>query len=259
MSRRPTSNRNSRLERRAEREARDPATAVPRARRQRQERQQAAGKSGPSMAVIAAAVGVLALVAILVYAVLQTGNTGSGVPDWREAELDDDPNLPGLYVAPHPGFDGIPDTGDERQHFAPGQVVPICTEAQLEAGELGEPLCYHSNPPTSGPHTTTPQGFTNLTNPAPKENIIHSMEHGGVYIWYNTSDQAAIDLVKRVVDRNTDRRRFVGSTIYTGMEEETIAITAWSRIDKFPVSELTEERLQRFIDEHHKRFNPEGF
>ena len=43
------------------------------------------------------------------------------------------------------------------------------------------------------------------------------------------------------------------------MESDTIAITSWSRIDKFPVSELTKDRLQDFIDDNHKRFNPEGF
>ena len=232
---------------------------MPRARRQRLERQKVAGKGGPSMTMIAAAVGGVAIVAILIYAVVQAGNTGDGVPDWRTAELNDDPNIPGLYVAPHPGFDNEQETGDERQHFNPGQVVPICTQEQIDSGQVGDPLCYTSNPPTSGPHSTTPQGFTNLENPAPKENIIHSMEHGGVYIWYNTTDQAAIDLVKDVVNENTDRRRFVGSTIYTGMEEETIAITSWTRIDKFPVAELTRERLQQFIEENHKRFNPEGF
>jgi len=209
--------------------------------------------------MIAAVAGGLFILAVLVYAVLQTTNTGDAVPDWRQAELDDDPNIPGVYYPPHPGFDGLPETGDERRHFNPGQVVPICTEAQIEAGEVSDPLCYTSNPPTSGPHSTTPQGFTNLENPAPKENVIHSMEHGGVYVWYNTSDQAAIDLIKDVVNENTDRRRFVGSTIYTGMEEETIAITSWTRLDKFSVSELTRERLQVFIEENQKRFNPEGF
>ena len=63
------------------------------------------------------------------------------------------------------------------------------------------------------------------------------MEHGGVYIWYNTDDPDAIKLIKDLVNDNTDRRRFVGSTIYTGMESDTIAITSWSRLDKFPVSE----------------------
>jgi hypothetical protein len=43
------------------------------------------------------------------------------------------------------------------------------------------------------------------------------------------------------------------------MEPNTIAFTAWTRLDKFPVSELTRERLQDFVDAHHKRFNPEGF
>jgi hypothetical protein len=138
-------------------------------------------------------------------------------------------------------------------------VIPSCTQEQIDAGNVSDPLCYTSNPPTSGPHSSTPQGFTNLENPAPKENIVHSMEHGGVFVWYNTTDQDAIDLVKRVVQENDDRRRFVGSTIYTGMEDETIAITSWTRLDKFPVSELTEERLQEFIDANHKRFNPEGF
>lgn len=259
MSRRPTSNRSSRLERRAEREARDPTGTMPRARRQRLERQKVAGKGGPSLAVIAGAIGVAAIIAILVYAVVQTGSTGDGVPDWRKAELNDDPNLPGQYIAPHPGFDNEPETGDERRHFNPGQVVPICTQEQIDSGNVGDPLCYTSNPPTSGPHSVTPQGFTNLENPAPKENILHSMEHGGVYIWYNTTDQAAIDLIKSVVNDNTDRRRFVGSTVYTEMEPETIAITSWTRLDKFPVAELTRERLQQFIDENHKRFNPEGF
>jgi uncharacterized protein DUF3105 len=259
LSRRTTTNRTSRLERRAEREARDISSA-PTARRQRTEHQGGGGGGrGISTTTIAAVLGGLVIVAVIAYAVLQTGNTGDGVPDWQEAQLDDDPNIPGQYIPPHPGFDGQPDTRDDRQHFNPGQVVPICTQEQIDSGQVGDPLCYTSNPPTSGPHSITPQGFTNLENPAPKENIIHSMEHGGVFIWYNTSDQAAIDLVKDVVNENTDRRRFVGSTIYTEMEPETIAITSWTRLDKFPVSELTRERLQSFIDENHKRFNPEGF
>jgi hypothetical protein len=259
LSRR-TTNSSSRLERRAEREARNMAATAPRTRRSRP-----TGTGGGSSkrsiptTTIGAIVGGLFIIAVIVYAVIQTGNTGDGVPDWLEAQRDDDPNIAGTYVPPHPGFDGIPETEDDRRHFNPGQVVPICTQEQIDTGEVGDPLCYTSNPPTSGPHTTTPQGFTNLENPAPKENIIHSMEHGGVYIWYNTTDQEAIDLIKDVVNENTDRRRFVGSTIYTEMEPETVAITSWTRLDKFPVSELTEERLQRFIDDNHKRFNPEGF
>jgi Protein of unknown function (DUF3105) len=211
------------------------------------------------MTMILAALGVIGIVAVLVYAVSQVNNVDSGPRDWQLAQEDDDPSIPGVYYPPHPGADGQLGTTDDRVHFAPGTVIPICTQEQIDSGSISDPLCYTSNPPTSGPHSSTPQGFTNLVNPAPKENILHSMEHGGVYVWYNTTDQAAIDLIKSVVQENDDRRRFVGSTIYTEMEPETIAITSWTRLDKFPVSELTRERLQEFIDANHKRFNPEGF
>jgi hypothetical protein len=211
--------------------------------------------------MIAGAVAVVAVIAMVVYAVTQaTSDAGPSQGEKAlQAELDDDPNIPGVYYPPHPGADGELGTTDDRIHFAPGTVVPICTQQQIDSGNISDPLCYTSNPPTSGPHSSTPQGFTNLVNPAPKENILHSMEHGGVFVWYNTSDQDAIDLIKSVVQDNIDRRRFVGSTIYTDMEPETIAITSWTRLDKFPVSELTRERIQQFIDANHKRFNPEGF
>jgi hypothetical protein len=266
LSRRTNNNRSTRLEHRAEREAHDPGSQVPRARRMRLERQQAARKGGRRLPwmTIGAVVAGLVVIGAIAYAVIQTGNTGDGQPAWLKAELDDSPDIPGVYVPPHPGADGVFDSGtnpnsDDRRHFNPGTVIPICTQEQIDSGNVSDPLCYTSNPPTSGPHSLTPQGFGNLQNPAPKENLLHSMEHGGVIIWYNTSDQAAIDLIKGVVDDNTDRRRFVASSIYTDMEPETIAITSWTRIDKFPVSELTKDRLQKFIDVNHKRFNPEGF
>jgi hypothetical protein len=263
----------SRLERRDEREARRVGGGnAPRATRARPT------KAGPtktgllgglSTGMLAGIAGAILIAVILIYAVLQVNNTGDSTPGWVKAQLDSSTDIAGTYVAPHPGFDNVwdsdtnPGNTDDRQHVAPGTVFPICTQAQTDAKEFGNAqantICYNSNPPTSGPHSSTPQGFSNLENPAPKENIVHSMEHGGVYIWYNTDDQDAIKLIKDLVNDNTDRRRFVGSTIYTGMEDETIAITSWTRIDKFPVSDLTKDRLQDFIDDNHKRFNPEGF
>jgi hypothetical protein len=228
------------------------------------------------MTTILIGIGVIGIAALLVYAVIQAGADPGASPGEKAdaAELDDDPSLPGVYYPPHPGADGIlnsPAQPDDRLHQAPNTIIPICTQEQLDSGAISDPsygpagVCYTSNPPTSGPHSSTPQGFTNLENPegpessVRKENLVHSMEHGGVIIWYNTTDQAAIDLIKSVVNENTDRRRFVASVNYGSMEAETIAITAWTRLDKFPVSELTEVRLQEFIDAHHKRFNPEGF
>ena len=46
---------------------------------------------------------------------------------------------------------------------------------------------------------------------------------------------------------------------YSDMEPDTIAITSWSRIDKFGVEDYSLDRVEGFIDAHYKRFNPEGF
>lgn len=266
MSRRP----NGRLQRRDERVARQPGNEQ-RSRRARTGTATQRTGGGLPVAKILIGLAVVAVAAALVYAVTQVNNVDNGPQAWQLAQEDDDPNIPGKYYPPHPGADGLPDTGDERLHQNPNVIIPLCTEEQLAEGKISDPsygpagVCYTSNPPTSGPHSGTPQGFTNLENPegptssVRKENVVHSMEHGGVFVWYNTTDQAAIDLIKSVVQDNDDRRRFVGSVRYESMEPETIAITSWTRLDKFPVAELTKERLQTFIDANHKRFNPEGF
>ena len=261
---------NSRLQRRDERAARLPGNAQ-RPRRERGSRT-ASGLPGRGIPVIPVLIAVcaVAIVAVLVYAVSQANNVDSGPSKSWLAQMDDDPNIPGVYYPPHPGADGVLDGNsnpgsDDRLHSATAVDVPICTQEQLAQNRISDPsygpagVCYTSNPPTSGPHSGNPAQFKNLENPARKEDVLHSMEHGGVFIWYNTTDQAAIDLLKSVVGDNIDRRRFVGSTVYTQMEPDTIAITSWTRLDKFPVSELTKQRLQHFIDENHKRFNPENF
>ena len=270
MSRRGNPTRGSArgIERRAEREARQLGTA-PRPQRTRTVRQVGTGRKIPiigslSGTTIAAILGGAVIVAILVYAVMQVNNVDTSPPAWLDAQLDDSTSIPGAYIAPHPGADGVFDSAtnrnsDDRSHFTPGTVVPICSAEQLAAGNFSSPLCYQSNPPTSGPHSSTPMPFRVLDNPAPKENLIHNMEHGGVVVWYNTSNQDVINQLKSIVEDEIGRRRPVVMSLYTGMEPETIAVTSWTRLDKFPVADLQRSRVTNFIDENDRRFNPEGF
>jgi hypothetical protein len=79
------------------------------------------------------------------------------------------------------------------------------------------------------------------------------MEHGGMVIWYNTTDQEIIDDIESFVQGVFP----VALSPYFDMEDETIALTTWGRIDKFSVSEYTRERLEEFEDVHNCRFNPE--
>jgi hypothetical protein len=110
------------------------------------------------------------------------------------AEQDSSPNLPGIYVPPHLGPDQQRGTSDDRTHVANGVNIPICTPEQNATPQPPGTLCYPSNPPTSGPHAQSALNFRVHDTPQPKENLVHNMEHGGVIIWYNSTNISLITL-----------------------------------------------------------------
>lgn len=83
------------------------------------------------------------------------------------------------------------------------------------------------------------------------------MEHAEVVVWYNTTDQDVIDELRDFASDNRDRLLVVAA--FPEMEAETIAITAWSRRDKFSATDYDRDRLQEFLDTHECRFDPEEF
>jgi hypothetical protein len=250
----------NRLERRAERAGKQ-VGAAPKPYRQRGGPRRSpikvGGGGGFNWTLVLGATAVMVIGAIVIYAIIQSTSGSASTPDYVKAELDDSPNLPGQYIKPNPGPDGVLPSADDRQHFGDGINWPFCTDEQIASGDVGQ--CYTSNPPTSGWHSGNPAAFQVYENPVPKENAVHSMEHGGVVIWYNTSDQQIIDQLAQIWKDETARRKLVVVTKYTDMEPDTIAVTAWTRLDKFPVSEFNKKRIVDFIEAHSKRFNPEGF
>jgi hypothetical protein len=269
VSRRGPSNTSTkRLQRRAEREAQAP-TATPRARRERTGRPAQTVKTGflsnLNIPLILGILGGVIVVVFIVYAVMQASKDNSNEPlDWQKAELNSSSSIPGQYIAPHPGSDGklctvasCVGTMDDRLHVP--QVIPICDQKALDAQNYSNPLCYQSNPPTSGPHNANPMPFKVLDNPAPKESLVHNMEHGGVVVWYNTDDQNIIKQLTDITNDELNRRKLVVMSKYTEMEPNTIAVTSWTRLDKFPTSDFNKKRVTDFIEENNKRFNPEGF
>ncbi len=179
-----------------------------------------------------------------------------------EIEGSEDPDLPGVHVDLQGIYGGTYGThGDNTT--APHVTRDVDYEAD-----------GNSNPPAGGPHWgsaacgNVPSEAPQFCGPAPwgiyrdpwePETLVHNMEHAGVVVWYNTTDQAIIDdLEALVVDRLNDGDLLVMAP-YLAMEEEHVAVTTWARIDKFPVSEYTRDRVDDFLDVHLRRFNPEGF
>jgi hypothetical protein len=179
-------------------------------------------------------------VGALVFAVSQTGEEAS--VSESGAETDDSPDLPGQFFE-----------SQGREHLALGTVYPLCGDGVTED-------CYASNPPTSGPHDPVPVQRGIYDDPQPKEKMIHNMEHAGVIIWYNCTDcDEVVDELKDIaLDFLDDGKQLVMSP-YPEMEPNTIALTGWTRLDKFSVDEFDEGRVRDFIETHECRFDPENF
>jgi hypothetical protein len=85
------------------------------------------------------------------------------------------------------------------------------------------------------------------------------MEHGNVIIWYNTSDQGIVGQLTQIANDELRRGRLVVMSRYGEMEPDTIALTSWTRLDKFSAAQLDRARITDFIGKHQRRYNPEGF
>jgi hypothetical protein len=131
----------------------------------------------------------------------------------------------------------------------------------------------NTNPPVAGPHWSGNCGedasdAPDFCGPAPwgiyreawdPETLVHNMEHGGAVLWYNTSDADLVSELEEVIRDLLGDLDLIVMAPYTDMEDETIALTSWSRLDKFPVAEYSEERIRDFMEAHVRRFNPEHF
>ena len=83
------------------------------------------------------------------------------------------------------------------------------------------------------------------------------MEHTGIVVWYNTTDQEILDDLRDFAEDNS--RLFLVVSAFPEMEEETIAITAWWRRLIMSVDDYDRDKLKDFLNTHECRFDPEGF
>lgn len=138
----------------------------------------------------------------------------------------------------------------------PGEAVPSLGNAHIR-GLTEAHIPYNSNPPTSGPHMGNLAPWGIHTVPIPRELQVHNLEDGGVLVQYNCPEGCA-ELVQKLEKIVKRYKEFVILAPYPDMDER-IALTAWTRIDKF--DGFDEQRIVRFIetykgiDHHVRRFS----
>ena len=206
--------------------------------------------------------GIAAIGVVVFFVISQAGGENSGDRDAAiAAEADASTTLPGEFV-------NLPEIYGGSYSTTGGHVTRQIDYAS-DCSPTDPDVC-NSNPPAGGPHWSgacgdDPSEAPAFCGPAPfgvyeeewePETLVHNMEHAGVVLWYNTDDQQIINELQELFG---DRGGNLVMAPYSDMEEDTIAVTSWSRIEKFAVAEYTKERVGAFIDSHLKRFNPEGF
>jgi len=113
----------------------------------------------------------------------------------------------------------------------------------------GTDVTHQSNPPTSGNHWPIPL-FPKLYDvEKPDEAIIHSLEHGRVWISYKPSipEETKQELTKLLQGR-------AGVILTPRAANDTdIALAAWGRLDTFNISQdgtIKEDRILNFVNRY---------
>ena len=125
------------------------------------------GEDGRSTTVVYGAVAVVAVLIVAgLYLAFFGGGGGGDVQGAEPTGIEDDP---------------LPDQGDQ----ALLQGVEQFPSQGTDHVASGTQVDYSTNPPTSGPHYGSPAQPGFYTETPPLGNLVHSLEHGAVVIYYD--------------------------------------------------------------------------
>jgi hypothetical protein len=148
----------------------------------------------------------------------QAPGGGSAGSEWVPSEDNEDPSK---------DIEGIEITEYDAAHAEPGQRV-----------------AYEKAPPDGGRHDqvwATCNGVVYDT-PVRNEHMVHSLEHGAVWIAYNADDVTGDDL-DALVDR-VENQPYMLLSPYPGLDRP-VALQSWGH--QLKVDDVDDERIDQFI------------
>lgn len=129
-----------------------------------------------------------------------------------------------------------------------GQQIPGQGQAHVSANT--RVTTYNSVPPTSGPHWPTTASWGSYTASPADEQLVHNLEHGGIVISHNTTQDVVDKLRALRASYGPDRFGSVKIVVrpYELIPRGQIALTAWTWIDVLEAYDET--RIRAFITAH---------
>jgi hypothetical protein len=122
----------------------------------------------------------------------------------------------------------------------PGQAIEVMNAIHIEQGLTDHPA-YNSNPPTSGWHWPQPAEWGAYGQVMPDEQIIHNLEHGGIWISYQPDLSAS-----EVEQLNDFAKRYRKVIVSPRPADETkVALAAWGHLQN--IEGYDEGAILKFI------------
>ncbi len=118
-------------------------------------------------------------------------------------------------------------------------AIPLLAASHIGVGTSHE--AYNSNPPTSGPHYVQPANWGIYEKELPDEQVVHNLEHGGIWISYTNIDTSTKSKVEDLANR------YPLSVIVTprAKDDSKITLASWGRLMK--LEEFNADTITAFI------------
>jgi len=194
-------------------------------------------RQGPPWLTIGAVAVILVLAAGIFWVVFnktQENNAAqNALAPWTPSESNQDPStaIPGIYVGA-----STPAAADTPASYIDYKAAIHITSDQR--------VNYNRYPPVGGPHDGTWANCNGIVyaTAVRSENMVHTLEHGAVWITYNPDTISDADLT--VLKGLVDNQPYTTLTPYPGLDS-TVSLQAWAH--QLKVDSATDERVQQFI------------
>lgn len=128
--------------------------------------------------------------------------------------------------------------GHELEHFD-----TFATESRTGTLHTGDPITYDTDPPVSGLHRPTAAGCGVYAAQIPNENMVHTLEHGGVGILYQPT--ADVEEIKKLEDIVMSYDSHVFSEPYPELKDP-YTVVAWAHLMR--LDSYDQPAIEEFID-----------
>jgi hypothetical protein len=146
-------------------------------------------------------------------------------------------------ASPTPAADAGADIFDPA--VADATPIPGVETFTIESSaHTTDPVDYPQDPPVGGPHDPSWQKCRVYDAPVRRENAVHSLEHGAVWITYQP-DLPESD--REVLAKLAEGQRFLLISPYPGLEDPVVA-SAWGV--QLRLDDVNDPLLRAFIDRY---------